>query len=84
VACRSIELGTRPEVSEIGETTLEILRVADHDAAILQNALRICWSFGHADPTDASAARAIRLLEQAITFLGVPPARRPGGSRAHR
>jgi len=49
------------------------MRAADHDPAMLQHALVVCRSLSRDDPTDERVKRAIRLLKQVTTFLGVPP-----------
>lgn len=73
VARRSIDLATRPGDDEIGEVALELMRAGNHDPATLQHALTLCRSLSRDDPTDQGLKRAIRLLQQVTTFLGVPP-----------
>ena len=73
VVRRSIDLATRTGSDEIGEVALELMRAGNHDPATLQHALTLCRSLARDDPTDQDLKRAIRLLQQVTTFLGVPP-----------
>lgn len=73
VARRSIEVATPSESDAIGEVALDLIRVATHDPATLQHALNLCRSLSRDDPADERVKRAIQLLEQVTTFLGVPP-----------
>lgn len=69
----SIELASRPDVDDIGEVALELMRAGNHDSATLQHALVVCRSLARGDPKDKRVKRAIRLLQHVTRFLGVPP-----------
>jgi hypothetical protein len=57
----------------IGDVALHLLRVAGHDDATLDHALRIGWTRLQREPANHSVRRAVRLLESVITFLGRKP-----------
>jgi hypothetical protein len=73
LARRSIELATRLPSDAMAEAALELMRAANHDPATLEHALVVCRSVARDDPANEQIQRAIRLLEQVVAFLGVPP-----------
>jgi len=72
LARRSVEVASRYSDDAGPEATLELIRLGDHDPALLEHALVACRSLARDDPANEQVTRAIRLLEQVTTFLGVP------------
>ncbi len=71
---RSVEVASRfpHDDDTLAEAAHELMRVAQHDPALLEHALVACRSLVRDDPTNEQVIRAIQLLEQVTTFLGVP------------
>jgi hypothetical protein len=73
LARQSIEIASRFSDTATAEAVLELMRLADYDSAMLEHALVACRSLARDDPTDQQLTRAIWILRQATTFLGVLP-----------
>ena len=63
---------------------LDLLRTAHHDPTQLAHALKIGRKDVRADADDAEARGGVRILDAAITFLGVKPGNHDVGARRRR
>ena len=57
----------------IADGVLDVLGVADHDAATLAHALGLGRTQLRRDPDNEAAMQAVSLLARAVAFLGVKP-----------
>ena len=67
---RSSELSAADEPDDVAGAALSLVRIAQHDATMLDHASSIFQTRLRVDPTDAAAKDGLRLLRRVRAFLG--------------